>query len=121
KAAHMIFDSGTREAVAPGLVPPELVSLDAPDGTRLYGALYYPPSGVRRELPVVVSVYGGPHAQMVTDTWGMTVDMRAQHLASKGFLVFKLDNRGSARRGLAFEGALRNRMGTVEVDDQVAG
>ncbi len=47
--------------------------------------------------------------------------MRAQYLASRGFLVFKLDNRGSARRGLAFEGALRHNMGDVEVQDQVDG
>jgi dipeptidyl-peptidase-4 len=58
---------------------------------------------------------------MVTDTWGMTVDLRAQYLASLGFLVFKLDNRGSARRGLAFEGALRHHMGGIEVRDQARG
>ena len=51
----------------------------------------------------------------------MTVDLRAQYLAQEGFVVFKLDNRGSANRGLAFEAALADRMGTVEVDDQVAG
>jgi dipeptidyl-peptidase-4 len=51
----------------------------------------------------------------------MTVDLRAQYLRDNGYLVFKLDNRGSARRGLAFEGALRHDMGNVEVQDQVAG
>jgi len=51
----------------------------------------------------------------------MSVDMRAQHLRSKGFAVFKLDNRGSAHRGLAFEGAIRWNMGDLEVQDQVDG
>ena len=51
----------------------------------------------------------------------MTVDMRAQYLRSLGFLVFKLDNRGSARRGLAFEGAIKHDMGNIEVQDQVDG
>jgi dipeptidyl-peptidase-4 len=55
------------------------------------------------------------------DDWGMTVDLRAQYLAQQGFVVFKLDNRGSSNRGLAFEAAIADRMGTVEVDDQVAG
>ena len=32
-----------------------------------------------------------------------------------------LDNRGSARRGLAFEGAIKHQMGQLEVDDQVDG
>merc|ERR1711972_100631 len=51
----------------------------------------------------------------------MTVDLRAQSFRSRGFLVLKVDNRGSNRRGLAFEAALKHRMGSVEVDDQVAG
>ena len=48
--------------------------------------------------PTVVSCYGGPHVQFVANSWGMTVDLRAQALRSKGFLVLKVDNRGSNRR-----------------------
>ena len=66
-------------------------------------------------------MYGGPHAQRVINSWGLTADMRAQYLAQQGFLVFKLDNRGSARRGLAFESGIKGQMGTVEVQDQVDG
>ena len=47
--------------------------------------------------------------------------MRAQAFSRLGYLVFMLDNRGSARRGLAFEGALKHHMGPPEVDDQVDG
>jgi dipeptidyl-peptidase-4 len=47
--------------------------------------------------------------------------MRAQHLRSRGFLVAVIDNRGSARRGLAFEGSIGGRLGHLEVQDQVAG
>ena len=71
--------------------------------------------------PTLVYVYGGPHAQLVADGWMLTVAMRAQYLRSLGFLVFVLDNRGSARRGLAFEGAIKHDMGHAEVDDQVDG
>ena len=46
--------------------------------------------------------------------------MRVQYLCQQGFLVIKCDNRGSARRGLAFEGALRLDMGNVEVGGTVA-
>jgi dipeptidyl-peptidase-4 len=101
------------------LVLPELVEVQASDGTTLHGALYRPRADL--PAPTVVSVYGGPHAQMVTDTWALTVDLRAQYLASLGYAVFKLDNRGSARRGLRFEGAIHRRLGTIEVQDQVAG
>ena len=106
--------------VAPGLDPPEIVQLGTRDGGLLYGAIYRPPDAAD-PAPVIVSVYGGPHAQMVSDSWGLTVDLRAQYLAQQGFLVFKLDNRGSARRGLGFESALQRRMGSIEVQDQVDG
>ncbi len=105
------------------LPPPELVQLKSRDGVDLHGAVYRPDPRVfgPGPYPVMVSVYGGPHAQRVTQSWGLTVDMRAQYFASRGILVFKLDNRGSARRGLQFEGALRHDMGNIEVQDQVDG
>lgn len=106
-----------------GLRPPRLVTLTSRDGVELHGAIYEPPPGTAGgpPWPAIVSVYGGPHAQRVTRSYGMTVDMRAQYLASLGFLVFKLDNRGSARRGLRFEGAIKHDMGNLEVQDQVDG
>lgn len=106
------------------LEAPELVELTAADGsTPLFGALYKPDPAVHGPgpYPTVVSVYGGPHAQRVSRSWLLTADLRAQYLRDHGYLVFRLDNRGSARRGLAFEAALRHDMGRVELDDQVAG
>ncbi|MAT99144.1 MAG: peptidase S9 [Anaerolineaceae bacterium] len=104
------------------LPTPQLITLQNRDGVELYGALYCPPAIFGEgPFPTIVSVYGGPHAQRVTNSWALTVDMRAQYLASQGFLVFRLDNRGSARRGLAFEAPIRHNMGDVEVADQVDG
>lgn len=104
------------------LEPPELVSLENRDGTVLYGAIYRPP----RQFgpgphPTIIHVYGGPGPQMVSNSWRVTSALQLQYLSQQGYLVFRLDNRGSARRGLAFEGALKHRMGTVEVDDQIDG
>ncbi|MFP4343451.1 MAG: S9 family peptidase [Anaerolineales bacterium] len=101
------------------LEPPEMVSLRSRDGVTLYGLLYR--SWGEGPHPTIVSVYGGPHAQRVTNSWMPTVDLRAQHLRGLGFDVFVLDNRGSGRRGLAFESALHRKMGAVEVRDQVDG
>ncbi len=108
------------EASAPGLGLdlPELRTFTAADGTTLYGALYRPTH--EGPHPLLVAVYGGPHAQTVLDAWGLTVDLRAQYLAQQGFLVLKLDNRGMAGRGLEFEAHLHRQMGTIEVDDQAA-
>lgn len=103
-----------------GLVVPEFHRVTAPDGTVLYGALYRP-SAAAGPVPLVVSVYGGPHVQRVVDDWSLTVDLRAQYFVQQGIAVWKLDNRGSSGRGLAFEAHIARRMGTVEVEDQVAG
>ena len=101
-----------------GLDAPQLRTFSAADGATLYGALYRPTGDGPQ--PLLVAVYGGPHAQTVIDAWGLTVDLRAQYLAQQGFLVLKLDNRGMAGRGLEFEAHLNRRMGTIEVDDQSA-
>jgi dipeptidyl-peptidase-4 len=104
------------------LQPPELVTLQSRDGATLYGAIYRPPTRFGAgPYPTIVRVYGGTSDQLVTNSWGPTVVMRAQYLCSLGFLVFVLDNRGSERRGLAFEGVIKHDMGNIEVEDQVDG
>ena len=104
------------------LAPPELIRFENQDEIELYGAVYRPPKRYGSgPFPVIVSVYGGPHNQMVSNSWRMTSSMRAQYLSGLGFLVFVLDNRGSARRGLNFEGFIKNRLGDFEVRDQVEG
>jgi dipeptidyl-peptidase-4 len=106
------------------LTAPELVEIRNREGDVLYGALYRPDPSVfgPGPYPTIVSVYGGLHAQEITNSWGrMTASMNLQYLRGMGFLIFGLDNRGSARRGLRFEGALARHFGSVEVDDQVDG
>lgn len=105
------------------LCAPETVQIAASDGTLLYGAMYKP--DVKQFGPppyrTLVSVYGGPNVQTVCNTWMNTVDMRAQYLRSKGILVWRLDNRGTARRGIKFEGSLKYKVGCVDVEDQETG
>jgi dipeptidyl-peptidase-4 len=70
---------------------------------------------------VIVYVYGGPHAQLVTDSWLGGAGLFLNYLAQKGYLIFTLDNRGSANRGKDFEQAIFRHCGSVEVEDQMAG
>lgn len=74
------------------LVPPEIVQIPGADGTPLYGAIYRPDPRLHGPPPyrTVASVYGGPHVQIVSDSWMTTVDMRAQYLRSRGILVWKV-------------------------------
>jgi dipeptidyl-peptidase-4 len=117
-----IHDAADPRIATLGLQPPELVTLQGRAGETLYGAIYRPPATFGTgPFPTIVSVYGGPTAQVVQNGWGMTVNMRAQYLARQGFLVFSVDNPGSARRGMAFESPVWHRLGHAEVDGQVDG
>jgi len=105
------------------LVPPNIEKVRSLDNeVDLWCAVYTPNPKDHGEgpFPCIVSVYGGPHVMRVMDTWGTTADLRAQRYAQEGFIVIRCDNRGSYRRGLAFEGALHRDMGNVEVQDQKA-
>jgi dipeptidyl-peptidase-4 len=116
---HPLFARPDPRVERLGLESPSLVSFENGTGTELFGAVFKPDDGTDGPWPTAVLVYGGPHAQLVVDAWTLTANLRAQLLRSQGFLVAVCDNRGSARRGLAFEGVLRGRLGDVEVDDQV--
>lgn len=90
----------------------------------MIGAVLLPDSGKHGDgpYPAVVSVYGGPHAQLVCENANsMQMDRVSVSLARSGIAVMKLDNRGSAHRGTAFEGFVHKRLGTVELEDQLAG
>ncbi len=99
----------------------EFVDVKAKDGTTLHASLVKPADfDPSKRYPVVVRVYGGPHAQDVRNQWGQVSP--TEHLyASHGFLVFKLDNRGTSMRGTAFESATHRDLGRVELEDQLQG
>jgi len=74
-----------------------------------------------KKHPVIVYVYGGPHSQMISNTWTGGAGLYLHYLANKGYVIFTLDNRGSANRGLEFEQAIYKHVGEVEVEDQMQG
>jgi len=101
---------------------PELGAIQGPDGSTLYTRLYKPYDfDPTKKYPVLVYVYGGPHAQMITNRWNAGGPLWMNEFANRGYLVFTLDNRGSAHRGTAFEQQIHRQLGTVEIEDQLAG
>ena len=101
---------------------PELGSIKGPDGSTLYTRLYKPfDFDPEKKYPVLVYVYGGPHAQMITNRWNGGGPLWMNEFANRGYIVFTLDNRGSAHRGTAFEQQIHRQLGTVEMEDQLAG
>ena len=99
---------------------PQIGTLTAADGQTLYYRLYKPlhfdPS---KHYPAIVDVYGGPGVQRVLDNWSGA--SFTQILTRAGYVVFQLDNRGTAFRGTAFQAPIHDQLGEVEVTDQVQG
>jgi len=99
---------------------PEFGTLTTEDDATLYYCLYKP-EDTSKKRPAIVFLYGGPHAQVVTNKWGGNRGLLMQYWVDQGYVVFSVDNRGSNYRGKAFEDPIYKKMGTVEVDDQVEG
>lgn len=123
KVVSTIYTEDPRAAQELKLMPPRIVKIRSRDGDELFGMLYTPDPKVfgKGPYPTIISVYGGPHAQLVRNSWGATVSMREQFLAQNGYTVLRLDNRGSGNRGLEFESKVAHNLGDLEVKDQVDG
>lgn len=101
----------------------EMVTVQAADGaTTLNGRLIYPVDFNKNEkYPVMIYVYGGPHAQLVTNRFGGGAGGFDYYMAQQGFVVFTLDNRGSDNRGKDFEHVIHRNLGQNEMEDQMKG
>lgn len=74
-----------------------------------------------KKYPVIVYVYGGPHSQMVKDTWQAELRRWEMYMAQAGYVVYVQDNRGTSNRGAAFEKAIHRHCGQAEMADQMEG
>jgi dipeptidyl-peptidase-4 len=101
----------------------EIKTIKAADGTTdLYTRLIKPSNfDPTKKYPVMVYVYGGPHAQMITNSYLDGANLWMYWMAEQGYLVFTVDNRGSENRGVAFEKVIHQRLGVHEIDDQMKG
>jgi dipeptidyl-peptidase-4 len=75
-----------------------------------------------KKYPVIVYWYGGPHAQMILNSWnGGAGDYWFRYMAQQGYVVFTVDTRGSDNRGKAFEQSIFRRLGEAQMEDLDAG
>jgi dipeptidyl-peptidase-4 len=101
---------------------PEMFSITGEYGDKLYARLFKPANfDATKKYPVLVYVYGGPHAQLVTNRWLGGAPLWMPWLASQGYLVFTVDGHGSDNRGFAFESVIHRHLGRVEMKDQLHG
>lgn len=108
------------EYAMPGI---QMGSIKAADGTTdLYYRLITPPHmEPGKKYPTLVYVYGGPHSQLVTDTWLGGGNLYFLYLAQQGYVVFTVDNRGTDNRGFEFESCTHRHLGEIEMADQLEG
>jgi dipeptidyl-peptidase-4 len=99
-----------------------LVTLKSDDGCDLFGRLILPLDfDASKKYPVLVYVYGGPHSQLVSNTWLGGVNLYFNYLATKGYIVWTLDNHGTSNRGADFEQKIHRKLGDIESADQMIG
>ena len=72
-----------------------------------------------KEYPVLLTIYGGPGSQEVTDQWGGGNHMWHHLLASKGYIVVSVDNRGTGARGADFRKITYKQLGKYETEDYI--
>ncbi len=99
-----------------------IFTLKSDAGDDLYCRLIKPMNfDSTKKYPVIVYVYGGPHAQLITDSWMGGAGFFLNYLAQQGYVIFTLDNRGTANRGRDFEQSIHRQLGVNEVKDQMVG
>lgn len=100
-----------------------IFTLKSGDGHDLYARLFKPVNfDSTKKYPVVVYWYGGPHAQLILNSFnGGAGDYWFQYMAQRGYLVFTVDTRGSANRGRAFEQTIFRNAGAAQMEDMITG
>jgi dipeptidyl-peptidase-4 len=98
------------------------VTLKADDGTPLYGKIILPTNfDASKKYPVIVYLYNGPHLQLITNSFPASGNLWYEYMAQNGYIIFTMDGRGSANRGMKFEQAVFRNLGTTEMNDQMKG
>jgi dipeptidyl-peptidase 4 len=105
------------------IAPIDIFTIKNQAGDDLYCRLFKPVGmEAGKKYPVIVYWYGGPHAQLIGNTWNAGAsDLWFQYMAQRGYVVFSIDTRGSANRGKAFEQAIFRNIGNAQMQDMMAG
>ena len=105
-----------------GLPKPELFTIKGEKGDILYARMFKPKDfDSTKKYPVLIYVYGGPHAQLVTNSWLGGASLWMPWMANQGYIVFTVDGHGSDNRGFDFESVIHRQLGKVEMKDQLHG
>ncbi|MGA1363730.1 MAG: S9 family peptidase [Schleiferiaceae bacterium] len=103
------------------LSPKTFFTLEAANGQKLPAWEIRPLNfDASKKYPVLMFVYGGPGSQQVNQRWGGRDYFWYQHLASLGYWIVCVDNRGTGGMGRDFKKVTYLQLGKYEVEDQIA-
>ena len=74
-----------------------------------------------KKYPVILYVYGGPHSQLVRNSFQAQLRRWEMYMAQRGYVVFVMDNRGTLYQGAEYEKVIHRQCGKAEMEDQMAG
>jgi dipeptidyl aminopeptidase/acylaminoacyl peptidase len=124
---YYLYQTHTRKlmkvgSILPAFDPAQLGRMDfvhykARDGMTIPAYLTMPPGAVRKQLPMVVLVHGGPWVRGGAWRW----DPEVQFLASRGYVVLQPEFRGSAGFGTRHLRAGWKQWGLAMQDDLADG
>ncbi|MFM2169992.1 MAG: hypothetical protein RI957_221 [Verrucomicrobiota bacterium] len=102
KLLKTLSEADDRELRANWKLPESFVSKDREGKFDIFGMVILPPDfDPSKKYPVVESIYAGPHDAFVKKSWGPWI-MPMHEVAVHGFIVVKIDGRGTAHRGKDF-------------------
>jgi len=79
--------------------------------------IYPPKFDATKKYPVLMFVYGGPGSNQVRNQFGSRNFFYHQYLASQGYLISVVDNRGTGRKGAIFKKSTYLELGLLESTD----
>lgn len=101
---------------------PQIGSITGDDGSLLFYRMIRPTSFDKTiKYPVLVYVYNGPNVSLITNSWNARASLWMNYMAEQGYIIFTIEGRGTANRGLEFEQQIFGQLGQLEMKDQLSG
>jgi len=122
KLLFTLHDSSEADITEYELPAKEFFTIVSRDGLEFQCSMVKPPHfDPGEKYPVIIYVYGGPHAQVVRNRWDGTRYLWHSMMAQNGYIIFSLDNRGSYGKGAEWEDPVHKSLGNLELADQITG
>lgn len=117
KLIKEIADSRSDDFASYNIGKTEMITIPTDDGYNLPAVITYPVDfDQTKSYPVIFSMYGGPNAGTVSNTWKSTA---IQWWANEGIIQISVDHRASGQFGKAGVSLMHRNLGKWEMKDYI--